>query len=73
MLSMHGLSLSMSETMLSLSMLILPTYPVAALQFETKIKTDIPKFQHVDFLWFCVVLAYFGQMFSASTGGGELD
>ena len=32
MLSMHELSLSMPEPMLSLSMLILATYPVAALE-----------------------------------------
>ena len=49
MLSMHELSLL--EPMLSLSMLILATYSVAALDVtvETKIKTDIPQFEHVNF------------------------
>ena len=28
--------------------------------FETKIKTDIPKFQHVDFGCFGLILTYFG-------------
>ena len=30
--------------------------------FETKIKTDIPKFQHVDFWGFGLILHDFGQM-----------
>ena len=45
-----------------ISMLILATYPEAALdaRCETKIKTDIPKFQHVDFWCFGLILTNFG-------------
>ena len=50
MLSMQELSLVMPEPMLSLSMLILATYLVAALdvtRFETKIKMTSPNFRIV--------------------------
>ena len=49
MLSMYELSLP--EPMLSLSMLILATTLLLpwTSPFETQVKTDIPKFQHVDF------------------------
>ena len=46
-----------------ISMLILATYPVAALdvtRFEAKIKTDIPKSQHVDFRDFDLILTNLG-------------
>ena len=51
MLSMHEQSPGRLELMLSLSMLILATYPVAAWEgtIRTKVKTDIPKFEHVEF------------------------
>ena len=47
MLSMHELSLSMPEPMLSLSMLILATYPNAALEgtIRNQIKADSTKFK----------------------------
>ena len=63
MLSMHELSLSMPEPMLSLSMLIFLGILLLRwkAQFETQIKTDIPEFQHVDFLCFWVVLAYLAK------------
>ena len=45
-----------------ISTLILATYPEAALdaRCETKIKTDIPKSQHVDFWCFGLILTNFG-------------
>ena len=47
------LSLSMPEPMLSLSMLILATYPVAALEGTIRNQSQNPRFQHFDFGRFC--------------------
>ena len=41
-----------------IGMLILATYPEAP--FETKMKTDIPRFQHVDFWCFGLILTNLG-------------
>ena len=48
---MHELSLSMPEPMLSLSILILATYPLTALEGTNRNQNqiDISKFQHVAF------------------------
>ena len=68
---MHELSLP--EPMLSLSMLILAKYPVADIRPRSKPKSKLtsPNFNMLTFLWFWMVFAYFGQMFSANTGGGK--
>ena len=57
-LSMHELSLSMPEPMLSLSMLILTSFPEAVLDVSVRThrQTDILKFQHVDFVRFGLIL-----------------
>ena len=75
MLSMHELSLSMPEPMLSLSMLTLANMLLLrwTSPFKIQIKTGIHKFQHVDFWVFWVELAILGQIFSAKTGGGKLN